>query len=1296
MANIADLFATVRADTSDFDRGMDNVQSRSGEAGRGMDGMTLASTTLGVALGNLISGAAAQFGEWLMALPGQAVAAVANMQYMQIGLDTLLAKELAQNSGEDQMVETGMRLVAATEDHMTVVGKTKKSVGELTFELQGAELALRRQEDAYNKLSSSGKATQLQMDTSMHTVEGARNAYQLLAGQLQMVPGTAETSVMGFEKVRVGVKNIAEVMPQAEEAGKKLMQQLGNIAILSPYTLPDVLGVQKMAMVFGYSAESARTFTSALLDVAAGVGASGPVLERMTYHLGQIRMQGSVGAMQVRQLALTGFDLNGVLRFMGQQMHLNINDYQDFNKEIKAGTITWDDFARLFSEYSKTNFAGASERMSRSLKGLSSTLSDVFNLTMPDLLGPALDHITQLASNMLSTFLRLRESGVFVDMGESLNKSIGPALDGLVNKWGITDFVMSAFVERVGKGKEPIMALAEALRLVPPKTLEAEKSTKTLTTAMMVWSSAMSLSKDPATALHAALLTLVPQPVADAVWNVAKEVQKLGPSFDEAIGMISKGDIFGGIMKALTIPGSMGVVASNLANELGKSLEQNTDQGPTGSIARGIGHLITGATEALKSLPGVGDIFKAIFGDSTGQQDKVLGIAQGFERISATLKNDLPAAAQSLRKFWDDNAGPILSGFGEALGKLPGLVDDAIGKLSNGDFAGAAKGLIVGIGTAITKWVGDDLVPGAKNLIGKLKDGLTDNLPKWNDFVQSVTDGIGTVFKSLSATDLNGLIDGIKGLVGTMLAYLVAPVENLRDQAVLPLVANLGKAIGETAGNVVLALASWVSIMTGFPGTIDTTSLKPGAKLFVDNLSKALLTVSDTLYTTGSLLLHSVMIGFRDGLGIQGPSMRDSFKEQLMADAGNKWLEKTAAEQHTVMPVIMLASNIQDSPTWKLAQAEKIRMEAEIDKKLDDIFGVNTPINVNIPVSPTPVFVPQPAQSVQSPTDTLKMGTMDFLRSQGEPIQVDQPVTVKPIFIGSLDNPKDGPTAAQAYTDYVSRLISPTDTPITTTVPVSPNLVIDKFGAGVVSQFYASPEFAASISPTPGWVQQVPIAIQPIVTAVPTAPEQALSSLQTYQNMKDAGYDFAKGIPAGFDKAKPDVIKAIKGLGEAGTEWWTAFYQIHSPSKVTASTLGLPFGQGIAIGVTQSYPEFTAALSGYSTIIMNVAGQMIAAAPAIGIGIIDGIVAGMKQRATELFGADAAGLGGIGKGGNGTGGGGGGNITAAGLGTVAPPPPPRDGTIRVVNVVISDRVIASAVIDYGGETVDNDSARNYA
>mgnify|MGYP001086995636 CR=1 FL=1 len=80
--------------------------------------------------------------------------------------------------------------------------------------------------------------------------------------------------------------------------------------------------------------------------------------------------------------------------------------------------------------------------------------------------------------------------------------------------------------------------------------------------------------------------------------------------------------------------------------------------------------------------------------------------------------------------------------------------------------------------------------------------------------------------------------------------------------------------------------------------------------------------------------------------------------------------------------------------------------------------------------------------------------------------------------------------------------------------------------------------------------------------------DDAIDAVTGYiQDFIDVGRDFAMGIADGFKRSRQAVIDAIWGSINGVINWVKERLGIASPSKVTAEVIGLPFIQGIVVGI---------------------------------------------------------------------------------------------------------------------------------
>ena len=318
--------------------------------------------------------------------------------------------------------------------------------------------------DATQRAGSGVQDFFRQMSATASGVLAAR-LFQQITAQIKNIGAQAIQSTGQLQAMQVGLEgllareiaaakgysSIGMAMDEARVQAAELMEELEEIALISPYQVETIQSTYKTAMAFGYTAREAIDYTSALLNVASGVGATNEQMGRMAYNLAQVRMVGSITARDLRELAMAGFDLNSVLRYIGQSMGIAIEDHNDFNKALEMGLITWEDFTAGFAAYAESNFGGAAKRMSTTLLGLKSTFADVFTLTMPKIIGGAVQAVTDRLNRVLDLFMDLRESGILEEWGARVSR----AFEGVMAP-------IDAFLDRLDAYREAMAEIKQA------------------------------------------------------------------------------------------------------------------------------------------------------------------------------------------------------------------------------------------------------------------------------------------------------------------------------------------------------------------------------------------------------------------------------------------------------------------------------------------------------------------------------------------------------------------------------------------------------------------------------------------------------------------------------------------------------------------------------------------------------------------------------------------------------------------------------------------------------------------
>lgn len=271
-------------------------------------------------------------------------------------------------------------------------------------------------------------------NTMIGAVQGAISAIGNLASSGVQAVATLQDLTITMESLAAreivmagGADNITDAMGQAAPMAAHLLEQIKALSLASPFEYQQIVSTFNMSMAFGQSSEMALKLTKSITDLAA-VNKSVPgIIDRITYNFNQMNLVGQISQRDIKDLAMAGLNFADVLR---TEMGMSI---EEVNAALKSGDKTFKDVSEAFVRYTERNFAGASERASRTLNGLVSSFKDLAFFASQDVLGPSLERITTVLGDLLNTAMDFVQSGALRDVGivldmftESLlNNSVG-------------------------------------------------------------------------------------------------------------------------------------------------------------------------------------------------------------------------------------------------------------------------------------------------------------------------------------------------------------------------------------------------------------------------------------------------------------------------------------------------------------------------------------------------------------------------------------------------------------------------------------------------------------------------------------------------------------------------------------------------------------------------------------------------------------------------------------------------------------------------------------------------------
>lgn len=175
----------------------------------------------------------------------------------------------------------------------------------------------------------------------------------------------------------------------SEAAAAAAIEQIKVDAARTPYSVDGLVAANSLLIQSGESAEDARATILALTDAVSASGGGNAELQRMAQNLQQIKNTGKATAMDIRQFAIAGIDIYGIL-----------SDYTGKSTaEVKELDITYDLLVGAIQAAAAEGgrFYEANYLQSQTLNGQLSTLSDNWQNT----LGNAFSGLAELLSGTI-------------------------------------------------------------------------------------------------------------------------------------------------------------------------------------------------------------------------------------------------------------------------------------------------------------------------------------------------------------------------------------------------------------------------------------------------------------------------------------------------------------------------------------------------------------------------------------------------------------------------------------------------------------------------------------------------------------------------------------------------------------------------------------------------------------------------------------------------------------------------------------------------------------------------------
>lgn len=282
----------------------------------------------------------------------------------------------------------------------------------------------------------------------------------------------------------------ATMLGSAQKADR-FLSDLATFAKATPFEFPELVDAAKRMLAYGFAAEEVIPILTAVGDAAAGLGAGKEGIDRITLALGQIRAKGKLSAEEMRQLTEAGVPAWDMLADAMGKTTAEIMDMQ------QKGLIPAEEAVAMITEGMTKRFGGMMKEMENTWEGVTSTIKDIWNMTIGMLTENIFKGINQWLIGVRDFAQKfydaLKAGGIEYALQETLGRGAANAFAILntviTGAWniisGFFNFIRSNW-NIFGPLIKGALLLYTSFKFVTLVTMAAELATKSLTTAQLI------------------------------------------------------------------------------------------------------------------------------------------------------------------------------------------------------------------------------------------------------------------------------------------------------------------------------------------------------------------------------------------------------------------------------------------------------------------------------------------------------------------------------------------------------------------------------------------------------------------------------------------------------------------------------------------------------------------------------------------------------------------------------------------------------------------------------------------
>ena len=277
-----------------------------------------------------------------------------------------LYKNIVSRGGEDK------ELLNHISKQERALGKERDALFNLTQQQAEARLSVKKLRDEYTLYKNDGKQV-------VETNEGIAISWKKA---LAVIGGAGVLKALGSEMIRVrgefqSMHTAIETMVGEDIAGRRI-PQIKELAKISPLTMSDMVGAEKMMLGFNIQAEDTIKYLKAISDISMGESSK---FNSLTLTFSQMSAAGKLMGQDLNQMINAGFN---PLQIISEKTGKSIATLKD---EMSKGAVSAEMVQQAFIDATSAGgkFYNMSENASKTINGQLSMMQDALDSVFNEL-----------------------------------------------------------------------------------------------------------------------------------------------------------------------------------------------------------------------------------------------------------------------------------------------------------------------------------------------------------------------------------------------------------------------------------------------------------------------------------------------------------------------------------------------------------------------------------------------------------------------------------------------------------------------------------------------------------------------------------------------------------------------------------------------------------------------------------------------------------------------------------------------------------------------------------------------